>query len=424
MSPRLAPPRGRQVALFVALLAALAVCAGSLSAQQRDTTAADTLRRGPRPPRDTGNVQGSIYTRPFIGAAAQTAIGGYAEGNTNYFRQDGVSDGFSMELRRFNIFLFSSVGQRLRFISELEFEKGTEEIALETALLDFQIDPALVLRAGIILPPIGAFNQNHDSPRWEFVDRPLVSTRIIPSTLSEVGFGALGRIAVPGVRGMTMTYDAYLTNGLGDGVILNGEGRTLLAAGKREEQFAEDNNGSPAISGRLALQRGRMLEVGLSYYGGIYNTFRVEGVDVDQRRRLSIAALDLATSLGPLSLRGEAAMVRVGVPANLAEVFGDQQRGVHVDAVLPVWRPRLAGLRNAVVNAALRLEYVDYNVGTFQSTGGPIRDDVRAIVPGISFRPTSGTVFKANYRREWMRDLLGNPTSHRGGWQVGFATYF
>lgn len=424
MNTRLAPARGRQVAIFVLFLSALALCAGVLSAQQRDSSAADTLRRGPRPPRDTGGVQGSIYTRPFIVAAAQTAVGGYAEGNTNYFREDGVGDGFSMELRRFNIFLFSSVGQRLRFISELEFEKGTEEIAIEAALLDFQVDPALVLRVGILLPPIGAFNQNHDSPRWEFIDRPLVSTRIIPSTLAEVGFGALGRRPVPGLRGVTMTYDAYLTNGLGDGVILNGEGRTLLAAGKREEQFAEDNNGSPALSGRLAVQRGRTLEVGVSYYGGIYNTFRVEGVDVDQRRRLSIAALDLATSLGPLALRGEFATVRVGVPESLAEVFGDQQRGVHFDAVLPVWRPRVAGLRNAVVNAALRLEYVDYNVGTFQSTGGPIRDDVRAIVPGISFRPTSGTVFKANYRREWSRDLVGNPTVRRGGWQVGFATYF
>ena len=60
--------------------------------------------------------------------------------------------------------------QRRRFIGELEFEKGTEEeIAIETALLDFRIDPAFLLRADILLPPLGAFDQNHDSPRWEFV---------------------------------------------------------------------------------------------------------------------------------------------------------------------------------------------------------------------------------------------------------------
>ena len=54
----------------------------------------------------------------------------------------------------------------------------------------------LALTAGVLLPPVGAFNPNHDSPRWEFVDRPLVSTRIIPSTLSEIGFGAYGRVPV------------------------------------------------------------------------------------------------------------------------------------------------------------------------------------------------------------------------------------
>ena len=269
---------------------------------------------------------------------------------------------------------------------------------------------------------VGAFNQNHDSPRWEFVDRPLVSTRVIPATLSEVGFGAYGRIALRG--GSTITYDAYLTNGLGDGVVLNDEGRTLLAAGKRDEQFAEDNNGSPTLSGRVAFQRRRLGEIGLSYYGGIYNSFRAEGVEVDERRRLSITALDIATSIGPLSLRGELARVSVDVPDDLVEIFGHEQWGTHLDAVVPVWRPRFLGLRSAVVNAGLRVEYVDYNVGAFASTGRPIRDDVFALVPGLSFRPTPGTVFKANYRRHWTRDLLGNPIARLGGYQVGLATYF
>ena len=138
---------------------------------------------------DSTLAQDGIYNRPFIGSISSTSIGGYVEGNTNYFVEDGVSEGFSMELRRFNIFLFAQVSQRIRFLSELEFEHGTEEIALETALVDFQLGRGLVLRGGIILVPLGYLNQNHDSPRWDFVERPLVTTDIIPSTLSEVGFG-------------------------------------------------------------------------------------------------------------------------------------------------------------------------------------------------------------------------------------------
>ena len=405
------------VALVAALVATPAHAQSDTARTDRPPGAAVA-----RPARDTLGVQGSIYTRPFIAGAGRTSIGGYAEVNTNYFVEDGLTDGFSMELRRFNIFLFSAVGPRLRFISELEFEHGTAEIALETALLDFQLDPALVLRAGIILPPIGAFNQNHDSPRWDFVDRPLVSTRIIPSTLSEVGFGAYGRVPLRG--GATLTYDAYLTNGLGDGVVLNAEGRTMLAAGKREDQFAGDNNGVPAFSARVALQRRGLGEFGLSHYRGAYNSFRVDGVQVDAKRGLAISALDVTTSLGPVSVRGEVASVRLDTPPALSELFGSRQWGAHLDVMTAVWRPRLFGLREAVVSAGARAEYVDFNVGSFSSTDRPIRDDVVAVVPGLTFRPVPGTVFKLNYRRQWTRDLLGNPAARLGGYQVGVATYF
>ena len=140
-------------------------------------------------------MQGGIYQRPFIFSAGRTAVGGYVEADGSWFRTDGISEGPSFEVRRFNIFFYSGVGRRLKFTSELEFEEGTEEIALETALLDFVVTPSLVLRAGVLLVPIGGFNVNHDGPRYEFVDRPLVSTEVIPATLSEAGLGVHGRLA-------------------------------------------------------------------------------------------------------------------------------------------------------------------------------------------------------------------------------------
>lgn len=370
---------------------------------------------------DTTMAQDGLYDRPFIGSLASTSIGGYVEGNTNYFVEDGVSEGFSMELRRFNVFLFSQVSQRVRFLSELEFEHGTEEIALETALIDFQIRPSLVLRGGIILPPIGFLNQNHDSPQWDFVDRPLVTTDVIPSTLSEVGFGAYGKFTLDD---FVLSYDAYLTNGLGDGVVGNDLGRTDIPSGKDEELFGEDNNGSPAISGRLGLRRPGTGEVGLSYYGGYYNSFRLEGEDVDDRRWLGITALDAGGSVGPAQVRAELAYATIDVPPGLQELFGQEQWGGYLDVLLPVWRPRFLGYTDAVVTAGLRLERVDFNMGRFSSTDGSIGDDVTALVPGVSFRPTPGTVFRANYRYHWMTDLQGNDPARLAGFQVGFATYF
>lgn len=372
---------------------------------------------------DTSMVQGGIYQRPYLLSAGRTAVGGYVEGNANYFRTDGIGEGFSMELRRFNVFFFSSVGRRLRFTSELEFEHGVEEIAFETALVDFTINPSLVVRGGILLTPIGAFNVNHDGPRYDFVDRPLVATRIIPATLSEVGFGVHGRLAP---RGLALSYDAYLTNGLGDGVLLNETGRTDLPSGKNPDRFGEDNNGSPAFSARVAAQSRRLggSELGVSYYGGIYNTFRLEGETVDEKRWLSLFAVDLETRIRGVSLRGEMVWASIDVPDDLTELMGERQWGLYLDAVMTVWRPRIRGLPNPEVNLGLRVERVDFNRGTFQSTGLRIYDEINAVTAGLSFRPAAGTVFRANYRRESNRDPQGNPPSRTGGFQVGFATYF
>ncbi|MDX1545864.1 MAG: hypothetical protein R3247_02685 [Rhodothermales bacterium] len=391
---------------LIALLLLLA--AAGAQAQDTDTTHAA--------------VQDAIYERPFIGGLGGTSVGGYLEGNTNYFVEDGITDGFSMELRRFNIFLFSALHPRIRFISELEFEHGTEEIALETALLDVQVHPMLVVRGGILLPPIGAFNQNHDSPLWEFVDRPLVSTEIIPATLSEIGFGVNGKVfRAP----YLVTYDLYLTNGLGDGVIQNAEGRTYLPGGKREEQFGEDNNGSPAVSGRLAARHTRAGEVGVSFYTALYNTFTAEGERIDAKRRATLLAVDYAADLPRgIAVTGEAALARIDVPEGLAEVFGDRQWGAFVDVVVPIWRPRAPLFAEAVLNAVLRLEGIDYNVGTFSATGQRIRDERYSAVVGVSFRPVPGTVFRAGYRRHWRHDLVGNPAARGAGIQVGLASYF
>ena len=402
--------RARSPFFQATVMIACAVLPSTMTAQ------ADTTRR------DSTSVQGAIYHRPFIGSAALASIGGYMEANVNYLVTDGVTDGFSSEMRRFNMFLFAPVGARLRFTSELEFEHGTEEIALETALLDYQISSAFVLRGGILLVPIGGFNQNHDGPRWEFVDRPLSATEVIPSTLSDVGFGANGRFFLGKT---TLTYDIYLTNGLNDGIILNRSGKTRLAEGKGGEQLEEDNNGSPAFSSRIALQRGKLGEIGVSHYRGVYNTHKIEGESVDAPRRVTITAVDASTRFWfGIDVRGEVARNDVQLPPSLTELQASKQWGGFLDIVVPVFHPALRAKKDAVVNAALRLEYVDLNSGRFSSTNQRIYDETRAISAGISFRPASGTVFRANYVRQHHRDLFGNAAVNTGGFRLGIATYF
>jgi hypothetical protein len=366
--------------------------------------------------------QDAIYNRPFIGLGkSKTALGGYLEGNTNYFSEDGVSEGFSMELRRFNIFLYSAIGNRIKMLAELEFEHGTEEIALETALIDFELHSAFNFRAGIILPQIGMFNAKHDSPKWEIIDRPLVSTTIIPSTLSEVGFGFYGKV-YPGNN--ILTYDFYIVNGLQAGVILNEDGKTSIPSGKSEEMFGEDNNGTPMVNARVALVNRKVGEVGLSYYGGIYNTFAIEGDQVDPKLSLGLMALDFSVKIKKARIQGEAVYATIDVPAELDEFYGTKQWGGFVEVIHPIVERTIFGYENSVINAALRFENVDYNLGNFDFNNSKIGDEVFAIAAGLSFNPKPGTQLKANYRRHLTTDILGNPPAILGGFQFGFTPYF
>jgi hypothetical protein len=363
----------------------------------------------------------AVYDRPFIDLGQKTAIGGYLEGNTNYFAEDGVTEGFSMEMRRFNIFLYSKISDRVQFLSELEFEHGTEEIALETAQLDFKFGTGLNFRAGILLPELGLVNANHDSPKWEIIDRPLSSTNLIPTTLSEVGFGLFGKLYLDN---NTVSYHAYATNGLQDGIILNEAGRTFVGGGKSEEAFEEDNNGRLAYNGKLSIKNKKLGKLGLSFYRGVYNTFALEGEVVADERSVRIYAVDFTIPVFRGIVQGEAVKVMVDVPSDIVEIYSREQQGGFIEMVYPVYEKEMFGYESAVINTTARFEQLDYNMGTFKSTGGEIGDEETAFVVGFSFRPTASTVFRANYRHHLTTDILGNAPAIMGGFQFGFASYF
>ncbi len=129
-----------------------------------------------RIPTDTTGMQlnmDAVYNRPFLQVGKlPVAIGGYAEANYQYLQQDGISEGHQFQMRRMTLFVSSSIYKRIKFLSEIEFEDGTKEINIEFASIDFEFSPLLNFRGGIVMNPIGAFNQNHDGPKWEFIDRP------------------------------------------------------------------------------------------------------------------------------------------------------------------------------------------------------------------------------------------------------------
>ena len=381
-----------------------------------------------RTPTDTSKMQlnlDAVYNRPFLQyGKIPVAIGGYAEANTQYAVTDGVTDGFSFQMRRMTLFLSSSIHRKIKFLTEIEFEDGTKEINIEFAALDFQFHHLLNFRGGIIMNPIGAFNQNHDGTRWEFVDRPISATQLLPSTFSNVGFGFYGKVYKPNI---VWAYELYLTNGLNDNIIGNAENKTFLPATKLDpNRFEESFNGEPLTSAKTSFRFRKVGELGLSYMGGVYNKFQVDGLVLDKKRRADVIAIDFNTTIpkANTTITTEFVWTFVDVPDTYTQQYGKKQYGGFIDIVQPIIKKKMFGFEKASFNAAIRAEYVDWNVGTFNETSGNIADEIFAIVPAISFRTSPQTVLRLNYRYEWRKDILGNPAARTGAIQFGVSSYF
>ena len=247
------------------------------------------------------------------------ALGGYAEANYQYTNRDGISEGHQFQMRRLTLFVSSSIDKRIKFLSEIEFEDGAKEISVEFASVDLELAPLLNFRGGIVLNPIGSFNQNHDGPKWEFIDRPIAATQMLPATFSNAGFGVFGKKYT---KNWVYGYEAYLTNGFNDNIISNKQNKTFLPATKDDpNRFEESFNGVPLFTGKIAVKNRKLGELGISYMGGVYNKFQEDGLILDKKRRIDIFSLDFSTTISKIKtvINAEWAWVKVDIPATYTE---------------------------------------------------------------------------------------------------------
>ena len=394
----------RTIVSALSALMALVLTASGIAAQQRDTARADSLGRP--------FVRGGVYDKPFQAQLfGRTAIGGYAEVHARYERVDGLRDEVGFDAKRFNLFTSTRVSDFVRIASEIEFEEGAREIKLEYAAIDFRIHPALAIRGGMLLSPLGKFNLSHDSPLNEFTDRPLVSTELLGVALSEPGFGMLGQIGF--ARTGRVTYEVYATNGFHDGLITDAEDGTRIALGRGN---LEDNNGSPALVGRVAVSPAVQHELGFSVHHGAYNVFDLEGTRIDKRRDLSIFVVDFESELLGFQLNGEAALVRIDIPVGLEGIYASRQRGFYVETVREFGRGWVKTMRNSSFAAKIRLDLIDFDTAESGDSAG-------RITAGLNFRPTRDSVVKIDFVRGRGRDRFNN-LAENAAFLASIATYF
>jgi hypothetical protein len=392
----------RTLRVWVAALICLVAGASLALGQRPDSTRADTTRPF---------VRGGMYDKPYESRLfGRTAIGGYAEAHARWQEVEGLKDDAGFEAKRFNLFTSTRVSDFVRMGAEVEIEEGGREIKLEYAAIDLLFSPSFALRGGMILSPLGKFNLSHDSPLNEFTDRPLVSTELIGVALSEPGFGVLGQFGVGRSR---FTYEGYATNGFHAGLIDDAEDGTRIPLGRGN---FEDNNGSPAVVGRLAWSPGVDHEVGLSAHHGAYNVFNLEGTPVDERRDLTIAVIDVESRLLGTTISGEAALGRIDIPSGLAGIYAARQHGWYAEAVREFGQGLVRTMPQSHFALKARWDYVDFDAD---------RDGESAaqVTVGANFRPTRDSALKFDYVRGRGRDRFNNRADH-AFILASIATYF
>ena len=146
-------------------------------------------------------LQAPLPSLQRSGAAASPSeetrlpVSGYMELNFSKPQEQSAV----LDFRRFVLLFGHSFSERLKFWSELEVEhalvEGGEEkgeLELEQAYVDFLLHPAVNVRGGMLLTPMGILNERHEPPSFYGVLRPQVDTVIIPSTWFDVGAGVFG----------------------------------------------------------------------------------------------------------------------------------------------------------------------------------------------------------------------------------------
>lgn len=157
---------------------------------------------------------------------------------------------------------------RFLFNSEIEFEHGGEEVAVEFAYIDYRYNNALSLRGGNVLLPMGWLNEYHEPTVFLGSRRPLTETFLIPSTWHENGAGFVGRSGLFDYRG-------YIINGF------NAAG--FRADGLREgRQEGVEARIDPAFAMRIDAAPRAGLVIGGSFYGGDSDVFEHESEEEEE----------------------------------------------------------------------------------------------------------------------------------------------
>ena len=324
------------------------------------------------------------------------SIGGYGEALYQSFdsqRDDGAPSGRTdeLDLVRAIVYFGYKFNDRLLFNSEIEFEHAKTaagepgEVAVEFAYLDYLWGPALNLRGGLVLVPMGLINELHEPTVFPSTRRPGVETAILPTTWRENGFGLFGE------AGPT-SYRTYVINGF--------DASGFTAAGLRggRQNGARAKAADLAWVGRWDLTAVPGLLAGVSAYLGD------SGQDLGPNVETRIVDAHLDWRWRGLQLRALWAQAELDDVAQLNEALGltgsrsvgEEMAGYYLQAgydLFSLWRHGEQSL-----TPFARWEEYDTQRRVPAGYAANPANDIESLTLGLAYQPIEQVILKLDFQ--------------------------
>lgn len=169
-------------------------------------------------------------------SVSKTHFGGYGEfvyinKRSRDEKNNTVSNSNNPKLdaQRFILYIGHDFSEKWKLTSEIEVEHA-DEIFLEQGTLDYLYSEQINFQAGVMLIPVGIINLHHEPTTFLSVNRPEITSKIIPTTWRELGVSFFGKHK--GLSYRLSLVDGLLASGFSSDGVRSGRQKASKAEGR------------------------------------------------------------------------------------------------------------------------------------------------------------------------------------------------
>lgn len=346
---------------------------------------------------------GPAASRVYHLSRPGVSIAGYGEIVYNNFsdeRDNSSASGLTNQidfLRHITYFGFR-FNDRLLFNSEIEFEHAKTadgapgEVAIEFGYIEAMLHPAVNLRAGMVLVPVGIINELHEPPTFHGALRPETTKRIVPTTWRANGFGLVGATQ------NGIGYKIYLVESLNAARFSSNGIRSGRQSGAKA--IAEDL----AVTGRLEFTGIPGLNLGGSFFVGNTAQALTDSSGRDFDARLDLFALHFIFARKGFEIRGLFAQSKLNDVIQLnnalalvgSNSIGEKQNGYYVTVAYDIMPLISKGTSNYLA-PFVQFEQFDTQKDIPTGFAKNLARKRSNLTLGLTFKPHPNVAFKFDY---------------------------